>query len=74
MDERFLTNLYLSEAREKYGIRLDTHCRLNQTFLASVPDELWLDVQDKRITNKIHDTKPVFVHFNGRTRIPDGLL
>jgi hypothetical protein len=72
VDERFLTNLYLSEAREKFNIKLDTRCELNQTYLASVPGDLWYE--SGRITNMIHKTKPVFVHFNGRSEPPGILL
>jgi len=72
VDERLLTSLYLSEARERYNIRLDTNCELNQTFLGSHPGELWLE--DGRVRNTIHNTKPVFVHFNGRTNPPEALL
>jgi hypothetical protein len=72
VDERFLTNLYLSEGRERFNIKLDTECRLNQTYLASVPGDLWM--ADGRITNLIHGTKPIFVHFNGRSEPPEALL
>jgi hypothetical protein len=72
VDERFLANLYLSEAREKFNIKLDNRCELNQMFLASVPHDLWLE--DGRITNLIHRTKPIFVHFNGRSKPPEALL
>jgi len=72
VDERFLANLYLSEARDMFGMKIDTRCELNQTYLASIPKDLWLE--DGRITNKIHNTKPIFVHFNGRTNPPEGLL
>lgn len=72
VDERFLTNLYLSEARERWNIKLDTRCELNQMFLASVPGDLWME--NGRITNLVHKTKPVFVHFNGHTNVPEGLL
>jgi len=72
VDERFHTNLYLSEARKMFNIKLDTQCRMNQNFLASVPGDLWLE--DGRITNVIHGTKPVFVHFNGRSEVPEELL
>jgi len=72
VDERLLTSLYLSEARESYNLRLDTRCELNQTFLASHPGELWLE--NGRVTNMIHNTRPIFVHFNGRTNPPQELL
>ena len=72
VDERFLTNLYLSEARCKFNIKLDTKCELNQIFLASVPGDLWLE--NGRLFNMIHGTCPIFVHFNGHTNIPEGLL
>ena len=72
VDERFLANLYLSEAREKFNIKLDTHCELNQTYLASIPGDLWLE--NDRVTNLIHKTKPIFFHANGRTNIPEELL
>lgn len=72
VDERFLANLYLSEAREKFNIKLDTRCELNQTYLASIPGDLWLE--NDRVTNLIHKTKPIFFHANGRTNIPEELL
>lgn len=74
VDERFLTNLYLSEARERFKIRLDTRCELNQTFLASIPGELWWDHKQARIINKVHNTKPIFIHFNGHTNVPEEML
>lgn len=72
VDERFLTNLYLSGAREKFGIRLDTRCELNQTYLASIPGDLFCE--GGRLINMIHKTKPIFVHFNGRVQPPEILL
>ncbi len=72
VDERFLTNLYLSEAREKYNIKIDNRCELNQIFLDSWPDQLYL--HGGRIYNCVWGTKPIFFHANGKTQIPPDLV
>ena len=74
IDERFLTDLYLSEARDKFNIKLDTRCQLNQIFLASIEGDLWLDAGKRRVFNVPHETYPVFIHFNGHSNPPEALL
>lgn len=69
--ERFLGQLYL-KAPKKFDLKLDTECRLSQVYRKSLPGDLYLD--DDRIINMIHRTKPVFLHANGRTVVPEELL
>lgn len=71
VDERFFTDLYL-KAPAEMNIKIDTRCELNQNLLASVPYDLYM--HRGRIYNLKHMTEPIFLHANGRTEIPPGLL
>ena len=70
--ERFLTELYF-KAPGRFGLKLDTECRLAQLYRKSLPGDLYL-TDDKRIVNMFHRTKPIFLHANGRTIVPDELI
>ena len=69
--EKFLAQLYL-KAPKKFDLKLDTECRLSQVFRKSLPGDLYLD--DDRIINMVHRTKPIFLHANGRTVVPEELI
>ena len=69
--ERFLAKLYLRAPR-RFGLKLDTECRMSQVYRKSLPGDLYLD--GDRIINMIHRTKPIFLHANGRTIVPEELL
>ena len=71
-EERFLTDLYFSRARKRFNIKLDTECRVTQLYERSKPKELYL--HEGRIINMFHRTKPIFLHANGRTIVPEELL
>lgn len=70
--ERFLTDLYLKSPR-RFGLKLDTECRLSQIYRKSLPGDLFL-TDEKRIINMHHRTQPIFLHANGRTVVPEELL
>ena len=67
-DARFWTNLYLNSP---FGIKIDSECRLCQIFYDTVPGELYM--ANRRVTNLVWGTKPLFLHANVRSVIPPAL-
>ena len=67
--ERFWTNLYLDT---RFDIRIDSECRLSQSFISSVPGELKAD--NGRLHNLVTGSTPVFFHLNGNHLLPEGLV
>ena len=68
-DMRFWTNLFLYG---RVGIRLDYECRFAQTLHRARPGSF--SIEGKRVVNNYTGSKPLFIHANGKSVIPEELL
>lgn len=59
-DQRYFTNIYLKSGR----IKLDTECRLFQSYAFSGPEDFTL--RPNKVINNHTKTTPSVIHFNGK--------
>ena len=67
-DQVNLARIYLDK-RERYNMRLDTHCDVFQSIAFEHPDDFLLTDSNCPFVNLVTGSQPIIIHGNGKTNM-----